>query len=52
MLELSGVRKSFTRNGITREVLLNLRSFLAMSEAEREARTQAPVNRFNIWRME
>ena len=38
--------------GITREVLLNLRSFLAMSEAEREARTQAPVNRFNIWRME
>ena len=38
--------------GITREVLRNLLVFLAMSVAERQARTEIPINRFNRWRME
>lgn len=38
--------------GITRGVVLNLRIFLAMSEAERQARAEVPINRRDIWRME
>lgn len=38
--------------GITRGVVDNLRAFLAMSAAERLARTLAPINQRDIWRME
>ena len=38
--------------GITRDVLHNLQRFLAMSGAERQARAEIPINRFNRWSME
>ena len=38
--------------GITRDVVLNLRAFLAMNADQRTGRTQVPINHRNIWRME
>ncbi len=38
--------------GITRGVVQNLLTFLAMSQTERAARTTVPINRRDIWRME
>ena len=38
--------------GITRDVLRNLQTYLAMSPEQRRARSETPINQQNRWRME
>ena len=38
--------------GITRDVLRNLQTYLAMSPEQRRARAETPINQQNRWRME